>query len=306
MSRILITGAAGFIGSRLAKQAKHAGHDVIATARRVSEKLELEMEMPVISLDVLKPISLESVGEIDAIVHCATANDILSRDFEAGVQLSVMGTRNILEFAKAHGIKKVIFLSTLQVYGTELSGEISEDTTVSCQSAYALNHYFGEELCRMYANTYGLDVVLLRPANIYGIPDVSTVQRSTLVPMCFVQDAKNTGSVTLRSSGLQRRNFISTHEVAGACLHLLGDFPQGCNVVNLASDWLSNILEIAEMTTQVYFELYKKPMELRVLSNEPRSGNHFTVQSRVAKLRPSKEASRQAMRNVITELFLQH
>lgn len=304
MNRILITGCSGFIGSRLAIQAKQAGHDVVASAREPSDVLVRELGMPVTALDVLQPIQMENENKaIDAIVHCATANDILSRNFEAGVNLSVYGTRNILEFAVKTGIKRIIFVSTLQVYGTELSGEIAEDTPVYCQSPYGLNHFYGEELCRMYSRTHGLDTVLLRPSNIYGVPDVSTVNRDTLVPACFVKEAVQTGAITLRSSGRQQRNFISTNEVADACLHLLSNFPQGCEVVNLGSNWLCEIREIAEITKQIYFERYSKQLPINVLADEPKLANRFTIKSRLSPLRSTEEESRQFMADVISQLF---
>jgi UDP-glucose 4-epimerase len=300
-SRVLITGCAGFIGSRLAKRASAAGLQVVASARSPSEDLVRELGMPVLALDVLH--APHDVPEVDAIIHCATANDILSRDFEAGLALSVCGTRNVLELARRRGGTRVIFLSTLQVYGTELVGEITEDTPPCCESAYALNHFFGEELCRMVARNHGMDIVALRPANVYGVPDVSTVKRSTLVPMCFADEALKSGAVTLRSSGRQRRNFVSTDAVADVCLRLLEDFPQGLQVVNAASNWLCSVREIAEMTCEVYREKYGKPLQLNILSEEPRQGSHFAVGSRFSGLRCTMEESRSFMRGVISGLF---
>lgn len=302
--RILVTGCSGLIGSRMAIQAKEAGVDVVACARGRTEKLSMEMGMPVIAMDVLQPIMLQNEqGSIDAIIHCATANDIVSRDFRAGVELSVIGTRNILEYAIKQGIKRVIFFSTLQVYGTELAGEITEETPVCCQSPYALNHFYGEELCRMYARNHGLDVVLLRPSNVFGMPDVSTVNRDTLVPSCFVKEAVETGAITLRSSGRQSRNFISTNEVSKTCLHLLNDFPAGCIVVNLSSDWLCSIGEIAEMVKQKYWQQNNKELPINILADEPKVTNRFAIQSRFGSLRPSVEESREMMLHVITQLF---
>jgi UDP-glucose 4-epimerase len=304
MSRILITGCSGFIGSRLAIQAKQFGHDVVASAKSPSEILVREMGMPIMELNVLAPILWGNGKDtIDAIIHCATANDILSRNLEDGVNLSVYGTQNILDFAVRQGIKRIIVFSTLQVYGTELSGVVCEETPVCCQLPYGLNHFYAEELCRMYSRTHGLDVVLLRPSNIYGVPDVSTVRRDTLVPMCFVKEAIQTGAINLRSSGRQKRNFISTHEVANACLHLLNAFPQGCEVVNLGSNLLCEIREIAEITSQIYFIRYGKQLKMNILSNEPMAGNSFSIDSRIASLRPSAEESRQFMVSVITQLF---
>ena len=240
--RVLITGCSGFIGSRLALRANLSGFEVFASTRNADNALALELGMPILEFDVLR--AAPQIPQVDVIIHCATANDILSRDFNAGVNLSVCGTRNVLESAVSKKIKRVIFLSTLQVYGTELEGEISEDSPICCETGYALNHNFGEELCRMYTRTHNLDTTVLRPANVYGIPDVHTARRFTLVPMCFVKEAVEFGTLTLRSSGLQRRNFVSTDEVADVCLSLLSDFPPGFQVINVASEWVCSIREI--------------------------------------------------------------
>jgi nucleoside-diphosphate-sugar epimerase len=121
--------------------------------------------------------------------------------------------------------------------------------------------------------------------------------------MCFVKEAIQNGSLTLRSSGRQQRNFISTDEVANVCLNLLSDFPQGCEVINLGSSWLTSIHDIAEITKKIYLERYGEPLQMNILSNEPKEGNSFTIVSRVASVRPLPEESRQAMINVITQIF---
>lgn len=304
MSRILVTGCSGFIGSQIAISAKQVGIEVLATTKSFSGNLQHELGMPIMVLDLLKPFTIrEEKNSIDAIIHCATANDILSLNFEAGISLSVTGTRNVLEFAVLNGIKRIIFFSTLQVYGTELNGKILEDSPVFCQKAYALNHFFGEELCRMYARAYNLNIVLLRPSNVFGFPAVKTVRRDTLVPICFVNEIIQNGVLTLRSSGLQQRNFISTNEVADACLYLLNNFPQGCHVINLGSEWLCSIREVAEMTIQVYFEKFGKSLQLNILSDDPKIGNHFTIHSSIAFLRLSAMQSKQVMKDVINTLF---
>jgi nucleoside-diphosphate-sugar epimerase len=134
MKRVLITGVSGYIGSRLALRATQAGHHVIATARRVTPVLKSALSMEVTSLDVLDSSTITRSFDADSIIHCATANDILSRDFAAGAALSVNGTRNVLEMALRNDIKDVQFFSTLQVYGTELEGTITEATPANCET----------------------------------------------------------------------------------------------------------------------------------------------------------------------------
>lgn len=300
--RILVTGTSGFIGSRLAIRFRQAGHQVIATARHPSPILAHALDMPVREVDVLDPNTVDLPIEADAIVHCATANDILSRDFSAGVNLSVTGTRNLLELAVRRGIRHVIFFSTLQVYGTELGGEITESTPTRCETPYGLNHLLGEEVCRMYARNHDLNLKLVRPANVYGVPDAPTVNRSTLVPMCFVKEAITTNKLSLRSSGRQQRNFVSTDEVADACLHLL-DTATGCEVVNIGSHWLASMREIAKMVAAAYQERTGTPLPLEFLSDQPERGNEFLLRSRLDSIIPSAANSAANMADVIRRLF---
>jgi nucleoside-diphosphate-sugar epimerase len=280
--RALITGSGGFIGSRLAIRCREAGHEVIATAHRASPELAQALGVSeVIPLDVLDPRVADLPLDADIIFHCATANDIVSRDFKPGVDLSVNGTRNVLELALRRGIRRVVFFSTLQVYGTELYGEITEGTPVRCESPYALNHLLGEEVCRFYANKHGMDIVLMRPSNVIGVPDWSSVQRSTLVPMCFVKEVLASGALTLRSSGHQRRNFVTSDQVSDACLNLMGNFPAGVTVVNAGSCWHASIGEMAALVADVFFGMTGQKLPVNFLTDEPLCGNEFQLYSRL-------------------------
>lgn len=302
--KVLITGASGFIGSHLVRRFSEAGHTVVPAVRQLSESLQQETAPSrLVKFDVLEPADMDQDFGAEVVIHSATANDILSRDFRAGLDLSVAGTRNVLEYAVRHKIRRVLFFSTLQVYGTELSGRIDESSSVRCQTAYGLNHYFGEECCRMYANNHHLDIALLRPSNVYGVPSVSSVDRSTLVPMCFVLEAVQKESLTLRSTGLQRRNFVSTDEVADYCLHLVGMPFEGCQIYNLCSPWTTSIREVADMTAEVYEELFGRQLPINILSDQPAVGQQFAVTSRLPDSCLRGTDSVATMRRVIRDLF---
>jgi UDP-glucose 4-epimerase len=148
-----------------------------------------------------------------------------------------------------------------------------------------------------------MNIALLRPSNVYGVPDAPTVERSTLVPMCFVKTALQGGPITLLSSGRQKRNFVSTDEVADMCLHLLETPVRGAEVVNAASNWLVSIHELA---IEVALESERRsgtPLEIFVRSSRPESGNEFTIDSRYAALRSGVASSKERMRATISYLF---
>lgn len=302
---VLVTGASGFIGSALVRNLLAAGMPVTASARRSTDKLTEELGTEVLPLDIMGDLQAQGAAfdGIDTLVHCATPNDIQSRAEDGGLNLAVTGTFRLVEEAVRRGISKVIYLSTLQVYGTELQGKVDEGTPVRCESAYGLNHYLGEEVCHLAARRHGIDIVALRPSNVYGVPSVSTVERSSLVPICFVKDALATGAIELRSSGRQQRNFVSTDEVSAVIGDVLADFPKGYTHVNAVSHWHASIVHVAQMLQEVWEEVRKERIELRIQSNSPIAGNEFTVTSKVIAPRLMCEQSQMRMIEVLRNLI---
>jgi UDP-glucose 4-epimerase len=304
--RVFVTGAAGFLGSAIAQELAAAGHQVTAAVR--PSRLQEGLTVPgclMAAWDALQPP--DALPPCDAVVHCATSNDILSRDFGAGIDLSVKGTYHLLQRAKAAGVTRFIFLSTIQVHGTELEGIITEDSPINCETPYALNHYLGEETCRMFAKSWPeAEIILLRPSNVYGVPSLPSVNRSTLVPMCFVKQALEEGKITLRSSGKQTRNFVSTQEVAQICQNLLTQ-PQkpGVRPVLAVSAWHASILEVAEWTAKTLGDGHGKTNKLEIQGSSPESGNCFIAQSKELPALITHQTSADRMLMVIEQLFHQ-
>jgi len=304
MRHVIITGSTGLIGSRLVKELHESGLRVTATTRRPHPEFEAETGVSLTPLDVLE-MSPEALFEdgADCLIHCATANDIVSKDAGRGFQLSVVGTWNVLDLAVRSGIPRVIYFSTFQVYGTELSGVVDENTPPRCETPYGLNHWFGEEVCRTVSRKHGLAVAIVRPSNVYGAPSASSVQRDTLVPACFVRDALTHGEIRLQSSGRQLRNFVSTQEVAAACLHLLDDFPDGVRTYNICSDYTASIRDIADLTADVHASRIGTQLPVRILSDEPRAAAGFHARSSLRSLWSSAAESRDCMRREIDLLY---
>ncbi len=311
MKKVLVTGSTGLIGSRIVTALLQAGVPVCASARSPSSLVAAELGTPLVSLDVLAPEQWcrddweVEVGQVDCLIHCATANDIVSRDAKRGFELSLHGTENVLELARSLGISRVIYFSTFQVYGTELSGTVDELRPVHCESNYGLNHWFGEELCRLACRQSKMAVAVVRPSNVYGAPVASSVSRETLVPTCFVQSALNSGALELRSSGLQYRNFVSTEELARACLHLLQNFPSDFQIYNLCSAYSATIRDIAELTAAAFHQRFGRPLPVHYLSHEPTAREPFVARSRLESIWDTPEQSRAAMQREIALLIEQ-
>lgn len=277
---VLITGASGFIGSYLCNFFIKQGYTVIAAARDTAKIPPIKTpEFFTVELDVLDPKAFDNINipSIDAVIHTATSNDILSKRADEGILLSTIGTRNVLESCVKKAIPQMVFFSTFQVYGTELEGEIDESTTAMCQNDYGLNHIFGEQYVEMYAREKGITGIVVRPSNVYGRFSTPFIDRWTLVPGCFCKELKETGKIILKSSGRQARNFVNLENI-GRSLHKILHTPKtGFDIYNIASSQNFSILEVAEMVCSVYKKRYEQEGVVEVLSDRPVKRNSFSV-----------------------------
>lgn len=277
--KILITGANGFIGSYLASYFLQKGEAVIASSRQFNASTKaLLSQATLLELDVLDKEALNKLAvDADVIIHTATANDIISKDTTKGIELSATGTKNILEFAIQNDIPKLIVFSTLQVYGTELSGAVDENTSLHYQNDYGLNHLFAEMYAELYARQGKLQTVSVRPSNVYGRIITDAFNRWSLVPGCFCKEAVEFGTITIKSSGMQMRNFINLQNLSRAIDCILQHFPDSYECYNLASSQANTMIEAAEKVKAVYEKMFQKEVTLNITGTEPTETNHFAI-----------------------------
>lgn len=277
--RIIITGANGFIGSYLANYFLKKKYEVIVTSRQFHPTtLSLLNTATIAELDVLNTEQLSALSlEADILIHTATANDILSRNTLRGIELSAMGTRNILDFAIRNKIPRCIIFSTLQVYGTELAGTITEESPLLYQNDYAINHLFGEMYAELYSRQGKVKCVSVRPSNVYGRILSDSFNRWSLVPGCFCKEAYEQGTITIKSSGKQMRNFINLENLSRAVDCISGHFPRNYECFNLASSQTLTMMAVAEKVKNVFENRYQKEVQLNITGTEPANSNIFEV-----------------------------
>ncbi len=277
--KILVTGANGFIGSYLCNFLSKKNYSVIATSRQFHlTTKELLKDCELVELDVLNKSFLDNYAvEADLIIHTATANDIISRDSLQGIELSAIGTKNILDFAIKNAIKKVIVFSTLQVYGTELNGEINETTPLHFQNDYGLNHLFAEMYTEQYTRQNKISGVVVRPSNVYGRILTDSFNRWTLVPGCFCKEALDAGTITIKSSGLQIRNFVNLENLSRVVECIIKNYPLSFESYNLASLQTNSMLEVAVIVKKILKQKFDKDIEIKVLGTEPKESNVFNI-----------------------------
>ena len=303
--KILITGANGFIGSYLCNYFLQKGYDVMAAARQFhpSEKKLLaaatQVNMDVLDTDGLNKLTIDA----DVIIHAATANDIISKNISAGIILSANGTKNMLDLAVRNNIPKCIIFSTLQVYGTELQGSITEESPPLVQNDYGINHLYAEMYGEMYSRLKKVNCVSVRPSNVYGRILSDDFNRWSLVPGCFCKEATEAGTITIKSSGKQMRNFVNLQNLSRGIDAIVQHFPNRYECYNLASSQVHTMVEVAEKVKTVFERKYQKIVNLNITGTEPAMPNHFSISLDKLKKIGFTEDSDYTLETEIVEIF---
>lgn len=248
--RILVTGGAGFIGSNFVNYLSGKNHhliilDSLTYAADVKNLTELDtMHNKLVIGDICDKNILKSVfPQIDYVIHFAAEshvdNSILSPD--KFISTNVLGTHNLLEAAREYSVKKFLYVSTDEVYGSIDSGSFVESDNYNPSSPYSASKAAAEMLVMAYGKTFGINFNISRCSNNYG----PRQHREKLIP-CFIDLLKNSKPVKLYGTGLNVRDWIYVDDHCEALYRILksGVDKQIYNISS--SEELSN-LEITEI-----------------------------------------------------------
>jgi UDP-glucose 4-epimerase len=242
VSRVLVTGGAGFIGSFVVDGLRAAGHEAVMFDIRQSPH-HAPGAVPTVIGDVLDLDSVRKAARgCDAIAHLAAAADVgeVAADPELAERLNSRGTFNVLEAARAEGIPRVLYASTIWVY-SESEGHVDEDAPLHAPAhLYTATKLAGELYCRSYSELFGLETTILR----FGIPYGPRARPAAVVPS-FVQRALRGEALTIAGSGEQTRRFVYVEDLAEGVVRALA--PVAANrTYNLVGREDISIREIAE------------------------------------------------------------
>jgi len=168
---VLVTGAAGFIGSHLVDRLLADGHEVIGVDD-LSSGRNVPADTDFHRLDVCDPALVELAARRRPEVVCHLAAQVSVRSSVADprhdARINVLGTVNALEAAHAAGARKVVFASSCAVYGTPDALPVPPDAEPRPASPYAASKLAGEVYLQTYRALHGLDFTTLVLANVYG------------------------------------------------------------------------------------------------------------------------------------------
>jgi nucleoside-diphosphate-sugar epimerase len=258
MANYLVTGAAGFIGSRLTEMLIEQGHSVTGVDNlndaydvRMKEfrlrKLQALSGFTFEKLDITERTAVEKLPAFEAVINLAARAGVRDsiEDPWAFLETNLTGTLNLLELARQRGIKKFIQASTAGIYGANPplpTPEIAESDHPL--QPYAASKKSAEVLCYAYHFMHGLDVTVFRYFTVYG-----PAGRPDMVMFRFAKWISEGQPVHLYGTGEQSRGFTYLDDIARGTI--LGLQPMGYEIINLGGHETITINQMIAMLEEL-------------------------------------------------------
>ena len=254
MPTVLVTGAGGYVGSGLVRTLEEEGWEVRALVRDPAPHLDGGQTVADLARDA--DAVAEACRGVDGVVHLAGENEVLAaRDPVSALGGTVLGTERLVEAATSAGVGRIVYMSTVHVYGERIvdGATLTEDLRPEPRSAYAISRLTSEHLLATLRSA-GCEVVVFRLTNSVGAPADPAIDRWTLVSNDLCRQGAVQGRLELRSSGVQWRDFVhlrDVHEIVAAACRTGGDrLPAG--TYNLGSGSPLTVRELAGLVQDAF------------------------------------------------------
>jgi len=259
---VLVTGGLGYIGGRVCRfLAEYADfHLRLGTRQAHQTPPHWLCNGKLAFLDLLDDSSLEKACRgVKYIVHLAALNEIdCAADPARALMINGLGSLRLLRAAITAKVERFVYFSTAHVYGAPLTGTLTEQTLPRPQHPYAITHRIAEDLVLAARDKGEIQGIVLRLSNGFGAPERANVNRWTLLANDLCRQAVTSGKLSLRSSGLQLRDFITLNDISRAVQHILTLSPEACadGLFNLGGENPTRIIDVAERIAFRYEQLF--------------------------------------------------
>jgi UDP-glucose 4-epimerase len=252
MSKILVTGGAGFIGSHLVKHLVNQGKEVIVLDNllrgnkiddAIFKKITFVKE-DVRNFEVVKTLS----QNCDYIYHFAAVLgvDVVADNPVETMDTEVIGMKNVVDAALVNKVKKVIYASTSGIYGhSAIERSVTENIQVDPRTSYAMAKRYNEIYLKAAYEEKGLNSISVRFFNVYG-----SAQDNRMVVPRFFEQCLAGEPITVFGNGNQTRDFTFIDDTIKACL-LLTEKVNSCEIFNVANENEFSIYELAKLMKDI-------------------------------------------------------
>ena len=251
--KVLVTGGAGFIGSHIVDQLLAEGHQVVVVDDLSTGSLDnVNPQASFVRLSVLdgELLGLFAREKFDAALHLA-AQTIVGSSLEhpdIDARVNVLGTLQVLEGCRQHGVERIIFASSAAVYGDTAQLPVPEEAPGQPASFYGLSKLTAERYIQMYHALYGLNYLILRYANVYGERQGDRGEGG--VVSIFAGCLCRNNRLNIYGDGGQTRDFVYVGDVAAANVAAVTT-PQTNRILNISSQTETSVNELASLFAEI-------------------------------------------------------
>jgi nucleoside-diphosphate-sugar epimerase len=223
MSKVVVTGGSGFIGGYLVPRLRADGHQVYS----------LNSEFG----DVAEQSTWRAIPACDTVVHLAGRSfvpDSWIRTSEY-MKINYLGVIQALEYCREHKAK-LVFLSSY-LYGETDLQPIPESAELAATNPYAFSKLISEMACRFYANTFGIDIIILRPFNVYG-----NGQSSNFLVPSIIEQSRSSSTIIVRDLE-PKRDYVYVKDLIEA-ISMIIDLRLNFHIFNIGSGLSHSVEEV--------------------------------------------------------------
>ncbi len=280
--KILVTGGAGFIGSNFIKvlMRAHPGYIIVNLDKLTYcgnlenlNNIEKNPDYSFIKGDICDESLVNSIMKgIDIVFHFAAESHVDNsiKDPFIFTKTNVIGTHVLLEAARKHNIKKFIYISTDEVYGSVAEGSSKEDSPIAPNSPYSASKTAADLLARAYHVTYGLPVIITRSSNNFG-----PYQYPEKVIPLFVTNLLEGKKVPLYGDGLNVRDWLYVIDNCEAILFAAENGIPG-SIYNIGG---GNEIPNIQITKSILALLGKDESHMQYVADRPGHDRRYSLDS---------------------------
>lgn len=286
MGRILVTGGAGFIGSHLVDELIKRGTDPnrivvidnFSTGLLANVHPEVKvLDAPLNGIIIDNFVKVLQIDEIDEVYHIAAIARVQPsyKDPNRWIRNNVDSTANLLEVCRLAGIKKIINASSSTVsYMNNGSIGGSRSLTKKANSPYSVSKYLGEEICKLYRDSYDMNIVSLRYFSVYGEKMDLSEENSTVIPRIFRSIIRNE-PFYLYGSGDHRRDFTHIDDIVDGTIRAMEKLEHlHCDFYELGSTDSIRIKDLLKVLPDLQIENVKAVEEIPVTISDSSSAHY--------------------------------
>ncbi|EPZ85466.1 putative epimerase/dehydratase WbiG [Burkholderia cenocepacia BC7] len=267
VTRIVVTGASGFVGRAVCRLALTTGHTVTALVRRPGRCIDGVREWVYDEPDFAELVDAWPAGlEADSVIHLAARVHVMrdeSPDPDAAFEATnVTGTLRVAEAARAHGVRRFVFASSIKAVGEGDRGvPLAEDVAPEPRDPYGRSKLHAERALAQFGSSTGLDVVVVRPPLVYGpgvranfLRMMDAVSRGLPLPLGAIAARRSLVYVDNLGDALLR--CAIDPRAAGECFHVADDdAPSVAELLRMVGDALGRPARLFPVPTALLYAL---------------------------------------------------